>query len=82
MHVKVLGTGCAKCKQLNKKVNEFKKTIGNLEVEYISDISEIMKFGVMSVPVLVIDDEVKVVGRVPNDKELTKLLQNSTETVT
>jgi len=73
MKVKILGTGCSKCHQLTNKVKSFENALPNLEVEYISDITEIMKFNVMSVPVLVIDGEVKVVGRVPADKELKEL---------
>lgn len=75
MDVKILGTGCSKCHQLTNKIKKMEGTLPDLEVEYISDIAEIMKYGVMSVPVLVINGEVKAVGRVPTDKELRTLLE-------
>jgi len=75
MEIKVLGTGCKKCTTLEKEV---KKVIEkqNIEAEVIKveDIVEIMNFGVMSTPALVIDGKVVVSGRVPSEKELIEFL--------
>ena len=75
MDIKVLGTGCAKCKALEKAVTA---SISELklaaEVSKVEDIMEIMQFGVMNTPALVIDGKVVLSGRLPNDKELKNLL--------
>jgi len=77
MNIQVLGTGCAKCKSLEKAVrevvtqNEIKADISKVE-----DIVEIMKFNIMTTPALVIDGKVVVKGRVPSNDELKQLLTN------
>ena len=77
MNIQVLGTGCAKCKSLEKAVrevvmhNEIKADISKVE-----DIVEIMKFNVMTTPALVIDGKVVLKGRVPSNDELKQLLTN------
>ncbi len=75
MDIKVLGTGCAKCKALEKavvaSVSELKLAA---EVSKVEDIMQIMQFGVMNTPALVIDGKVVLSGRLPNDKELKNLL--------
>jgi small redox-active disulfide protein 2 len=71
----VLGTGCPKCEKLKKEVEEVARSLGiEYQIEKISDISEILKYGVMSSPALVVDGEVKVVGKVPSANELQKML--------
>jgi len=71
----VLGTGCPKCEKLKKEVEEVARSLGiEYQLEKISDISEILKYGVMSSPALVVDGEVKVVGKVPSANELQKML--------
>jgi small redox-active disulfide protein 2 len=75
MEIKVLGTGCAKCKSLEKATNEaVNKTGVNATVTKVEDIVEIMNFGVMTTPALVIDGKVVVKGKVPSVDELSKLL--------
>ena len=75
MEIKVLGTGCAKCKSLEKATNEaVEKTGINATVTKVEDIVEIMNFGVMTTPALVIDGEVVVKGKVPSVDEISKLL--------
>jgi small redox-active disulfide protein 2 len=75
MDIKVLGTGCAKCKALEKATNEaVAKTGVNATVTKVEDIVEIMQFGVMTTPALVIDGKVVVKGKVPSVDELSKLL--------
>lgn len=75
MDIKVLGTGCSKCKALEKATNEaIAKTGVNATVTKVEDIVEIMQFGVMTTPALVINNKVVVKGRVPSVDELSKLL--------
>ncbi|MDY0104110.1 MAG: thioredoxin family protein [Lentimicrobium sp.] len=75
MEIKVLGTGCAKCKSLEKVTKEaVEKTGVNATITKVEDIVEIMNFGVMTTPALVVDGEVLVKGRVPSVDEIAKLL--------
>jgi len=75
MEIKVLGTGCAKCKALEKATKEaVEKTGVNATITKVEDIVEIMQFGVMTTPALVIDGEIVVKGKVPSVDELSKLL--------
>ena len=75
MDIKVLGTGCSKCKSLEKATREaVEKTGVNATVTKVEDIVEIMQFGVMTTPALVIDGEVVVKGKVPSVDEISKLL--------
>lgn len=75
MKIQVLGTGCAKCGELTTRTEAALKQL-NLEVtvEKVSDIREIMAFGVMSTPALVVDGKVCFAGRVPNVEELAKII--------
>lgn len=75
MEIKVLGTGCAKCKSLEKVTREaVEKTGVNATVIKVEDIVEIMQFGIMTTPALVIDGKVVVKGKVPSVDEISKLL--------
>jgi len=75
MEIKVLGTGCAKCKSLEKVTREVVDEMKiDAQVTKVEDIMEIMKFGVMTTPALVVDGRVVVRGRVPNAKEIKELL--------
>ncbi len=75
MEIKVLGTGCTKCKALEKATKEaVEKTGIKATVTKVEDIVEIMQFGVMTTPALVVDGEVVVKGKVPSVNELSKLL--------
>jgi small redox-active disulfide protein 2 len=71
----ILGTGCPKCKKLAENAELAAK---GLELEYslekVTQINEIMKFGVMMTPALVIDGQVKIVGKVACPEEIKKLL--------
>ena len=63
MNVKILGTGCASCKSMFNDVQRIiDRNQWNAEVEYVQDIARIMSYGVMSTPVLVIDEKVVMVG--------------------
>jgi small redox-active disulfide protein 2 len=69
MIVKVLGSGCAKCKKLEEKVQEIinKNNIDAL-VQHITQIEDIMKYGILSTPGLVINEKVKSFGSIPKDE--------------
>jgi small redox-active disulfide protein 2 len=76
MKIEVLGTGCAKCKQLEKDVyNALAELDVAAEVTKVKDISKIMAYKVMVTPALVIDGEVKVAGRLPRKEELHKYIK-------
>lgn len=71
MKIKVLGVGCANCKLLLERVKEAVRDSGlQAEIEYITDIKEIMKFNVMSMPGLVINDKVVSAGKVLSKEEI------------
>ncbi|MBI3947724.1 MAG: TM0996/MTH895 family glutaredoxin-like protein [Armatimonadetes bacterium] len=75
MKVQVLGTGCAKCKQLLANAEQAVREAGApAEVEKVEDIQAILKFGVMTTPALAIDGKVKASGRVLSPQEIRKLL--------
>jgi small redox-active disulfide protein 2 len=69
--VKILGSGCAKCKTLNAKVQELVAR-NNLPVTVtkVEDIMEIMKYGILSTPGLVINEKIKSVGNIPKDEQI------------
>ena len=73
--IQILGTGCPKCKKLTENAEAAAKELGiKYELEKVTQINDIMKFGVMMTPALVINGEVKTAGRVPNAAELTEWL--------
>lgn len=75
--IQVLGTGCKKCVLLKENV-EAALRAANIEadVQKIEDINEIVSFGVMSTPALVVNGEVKIVGKVASPEEITRVLQS------
>ncbi|MFI1772579.1 thioredoxin family protein [Thalassobellus citreus] len=74
--IKVLGTGCPKCKTLTSLVETVVNENNiNATVEKVEDIMEIMTFNVMSTPALVIDGVVTIKGRIPSKQEILELLQ-------
>jgi small redox-active disulfide protein 2 len=75
MDIKVLGPGCAKCKALEKATQQAVKETGiEANVTKLDDIVEIMKFGVMSTPALVVDGQVVMKGKVPSVQEIKQLI--------
>jgi len=75
MEIKILGTGCPKCKALEKLTREVVEQNGiNATITKVEDIVEIMKYGVMSTPALVVDEKVQIKGRVPSVDEIRKVL--------
>lgn len=76
MKIQILGTGCPKCKQLTESADKAASEMGlQYEIEKVTDINQIMSFGVMMTPALVVDGEVKVVGKVPSASELMEMLK-------
>jgi small redox-active disulfide protein 2 len=74
--LQILGTGCAKCNQLAEQTESAAKELGiDFELEKVTDIDEILSFGVMMTPALVVDGDVKVVGKVPSPDELKEMLR-------
>lgn len=75
MDIKVLGTGCPKCKALENITREVVKVNGiDAEISKVEDIRDIMKYNVMTTPALVVDGKVVLKGRVPTNSELKELL--------
>jgi small redox-active disulfide protein 2 len=75
MDIKVLGTGCPKCKSLEKATREAVEQTGiNATITKVEDIVEIMNYGVMTTPALVIDGKVVVKGKVPTVTEIKSLI--------
>lgn len=75
MEIKVLGTGCTKCKKLEQLANQANDELQlNAIVEKIEDIQKIMEYGIMSTPGLVINGKVVLAGKLPKLKELKEIL--------
>lgn len=76
MEVLVLGTGCTKCKSLEKLTRQIVEEEGiDAQVSKVEDIMEIMKYGVMSTPALVVDGQVVVSGKLPSRNEIITFLK-------
>ena len=71
MEIKVLGPGCPKCKQTEQHVREAVSEAGiTANIEKVTDIMEIAGYGVFGTPSVIIDGEVKSVGKIPNKEEI------------
>jgi len=80
MKIQVLGSGCPTCKKLYELTQQAVKELNlNEEVEYITDVSKIVEMGVMSSPVLAIDDKIVMVGFLPEVEKIKSLIQKSRE---
>jgi small redox-active disulfide protein 2 len=76
MKIQILGTGCPKCKKLAQHAEEAVKALGlDAEIEKVTQISDIMKFGVMITPALAVDGAVKSVGKVLSAEQIKELLK-------
>ena len=73
--IQILGTGCPKCKKLAENAESAAKETGiEYELEKVTDINEIMKVGVLMTPALVIDGDVKAVGKLLSSDEIKQIL--------
>ena len=78
MVIKVLGSGCANCQKLEGLAAKAVAELGlDAEIVKVTDIAEIMGYGVMSTPALVVDEELKVAGRVPSYDDVVSILKRS-----
>jgi small redox-active disulfide protein 2 len=76
MQMQILGTGCPKCRKLEENARQAASELGlDFEVVKVKDLQQIMAFGVMITPALVVDGVVKVAGKVPGVEDIKKLLQ-------
>ena len=76
MKVAILGSGCQKCQTVYQSAQQAVRELGiEADIVKIEDFQEIMKYGVMTTPALVVDGVVKVVGKVPGKEEIKALLQ-------
>ena len=76
MKIQILGTGCPKCKKLAQHAEETVTALGLVaEIEKVTQISDIMKFGVMTTPALAVDGTVKSVGKLLSVEEIKGLLK-------
>ncbi len=76
MKIEILGTGCPKCKATEKIVRQVVDELGkDAEIVKVEDLQEIVNRGVMMTPAVVVNGEVKIVGHVPTEKEIKKILE-------
>jgi len=75
MEIKILGTGCPKCKALEKLTREVVEKNGfDASISKVEDIMDIMKYKVMSTPALVVNEKVEIKGRIPSAEEIKQVL--------
>jgi len=78
MHIKILGSGCKKCLALAQNTKAAAQSAGiDIEIEKVTDVVDIAKFGVMSTPGLVVNDKVVSVGRVLPEQEIVPILEQA-----
>jgi small redox-active disulfide protein 2 len=76
--IKVLGTGCSRCKSLEKATREAVAELKlDASVEKVEDIKDILGYGVMQSPALIINEKIALTGRVPGVEELKKIIQKN-----
>lgn len=75
--IKVLGAGCKNCRALYENAKQAANSLGlDVEVEYVTDLEKVMAYGVMTMPVLVVNERVAAAGRVLKPKEIEMLLKS------
>jgi small redox-active disulfide protein 2 len=78
MIIKVLGSGCANCQKLEGLATKAVADLGiDAEIVKVTDIGQIMAYGVMSTPALVVDEELKLAGRVPSYDDVVTILKRA-----
>jgi small redox-active disulfide protein 2 len=78
MIIKVLGTGCAKCMQLEKTAKEAVKELGvDAKIEEVKDITKILEYPILTTPGLVIDEKVVCSGKIPSKDEVKKYIREA-----
>lgn len=77
MEIKILGTGCSNCKKLEANANEAVKELNiDAKIIKVQDIKEIMKYGVMRTPAIVVNEKVKMYGKVSTIDEIKKYIND------
>jgi len=77
LQIKILGTGCPKCKTLEKITREVvSENQMDANISKVDDIQQIMNYGVMATPALVINEKVAIGGRIPSKEEIKKQLES------
>lgn len=77
MNIKILGPGCPNCQKLEASTKQALEELKlEAKVEKVSEIQDIMSYGIMSTPALVVDDSVLVAGMVPSVEQIKEALQN------
>jgi small redox-active disulfide protein 2 len=80
MNIKILGPGCARCHELDKMTREIVNELGlDADVEYVKDLNEIIKYGILITPGLVVNGKVVCSGHVPGKDEITRLLTSAAD---
>ena len=78
LHIKVLGSGCANCHKVEELAKQAVAQLGvEAKVELVTDMQEMMRYGVMSTPAIVINDKVVSAGRVPALSQITTMITNA-----
>jgi len=78
MKIEILGTGCSKCKKLSELTQTVIQELGiSEEIKKVTDINKIIDYGVMITPALVIDGDVKVVGKIPSKQEIAVWIEEN-----
>ena len=76
MKIQILGAGCPKCRQTEANAKEAVKNLGvTAEIDKVTDINQIVEFGVTATPALAEDGEVKFIGKIPTVKEIKEVLK-------
>ena len=77
MEIKVVGSGCKSCKKLLSVTEDAVKELGSdATITYVTEMEEIIATGIMRTPGLIIDDKIKVMGRVPSVKEIKQMIND------
>lgn len=78
MKIKILGTGCPKCNETEKRVKEVVKEMSiDATIEHVRDIKKIMEYPIVTTPGLVIEEQVVSAGKVPTKEEITKFISEA-----
>lgn len=78
MDIKVLGTGCPKCKKLEERAKKVVQELGiDAEISKVEDITDIMNYGIRRTPGLVINEKVVFSGRIATEKEITQFIEEN-----
>jgi small redox-active disulfide protein 2 len=77
MIIKILGSGCPNCQLLEAQAKKAVQELGlkNVQVKHVREINKIIEYGVMSTPAIVINEEVKAAGRIPDVEEIKNWLK-------